>query len=89
MKRFHRQPFHKQQGMQQLGIFSIMNTESKKIEDTLEICSKHKEKAGTPEFSNSKAIPMNTIFDPDKWKNKNSKSQAWYAAWFMKKNRTD
>ena len=38
---------------------------------------------------NSKAVPMNTVFDPDKWKNKNSKSQAWYTAWFMKKTEQD
>jgi hypothetical protein len=34
-----------------------MNTESKKIEDTLEICSRHKEKAGTPEFSIPRQYP--------------------------------
>ena len=32
---------------------------------------------------------MNTVFDPDKWKNKNSKSETWYTVLFMEKNRTD
>ena len=48
------------------GIFSIINTESKKIEDTLEICSKHKETAGTPEFPIPRQYPWIQFLTPTK-----------------------